>query len=197
MKRHESQKEQIAKGDAKLLMIGDSITHGWEGSGKKTWEKYYGKRNAVNLGIGGDRTQHVLWRLQNVGLEKVKPTAAVIMIGTNNRDQPEQTAEGIKAILDLLKEKQPQMKVLLLAIFPRGGDNNDKLRQTNEKINKIIPSYCDGKQVVFLNINEKFLEKDGTLTREVMPDLLHPREKGYGIWAEAIEEPLKKLLGEK
>src|SRR5215208_5033324 len=84
MARHESFNERVKKGNVDLLYIGDSITQGWEGAGKNVWEDFYGKRNAVNLGIGGDRTQHVLWRLDNGNIDGINPKLAVLMIGTNN-----------------------------------------------------------------------------------------------------------------
>ena len=119
------------------------------------------------------------------------------MIGTNNRHEPQQTAGGIKAVLDYLKEKKPKMKILLLAIFPRGADENDPHRIRNEEINKILPSFADGKQVVFLDINDRFVDKDGKLLKSLMPDLLHPNPKGYEVWAKAMAEPLKKIMGER
>ena len=199
MRRHESFNARVKKGNADLLMIGDSITHGWEGSGRKVWEKFYGKRNAVNLGIGGDRTQHVLWRLDNGNIEGISPKLAVLMIGTNNcsSNTPEEIAEGVEAIVKKLRAKLPKMKVLVLAIFPRGADDTHRGRQVNMKANELIAKLADGRMVHFLNINDKFLTKDRILTRQVMPDLLHPREKGYRIWAEAMEPTVAKLMGEK
>lgn len=199
LKRHESFNKRVAMGDVDLVFIGDSITQGWEGKGKGVWEKFYGKRNAVNLGIGGDRTQHVIWRLDNGNLYNISPKAAVIMIGTNNSgsNTPEQIAEGVDVIVKQLRKKTPDTKILLLAVFPRGANKDDKRRQTNEKTNAIFSKLDDGKSVFYLDIGEKFLEKDGTLTREIMPDLLHLSEKGYMIWAESIEEKLAALLGEK
>jgi len=199
MKRHESFNARVKQGNADLLMIGDSITHGWEGSGRKVWDEFYGKRNAVNLGISGDRTQHVLWRLDNGNIEGISPKLAVIMIGTNNcgSNTPEEIAEGVEAIVKRLRTKLPKMKVLVLAIFPRGEDDNHRGRQVNMKANELIAKQADGEMVHFLSINDKFLTKDRILTREVMPDLLHPREKGYRIWAEAMEPTVAKLLGEK
>jgi beta-glucosidase len=199
MDRHEKMNARVAEGNVDLLMIGDSITHGWEGSGKATWDKYYGRRNAVNLGIGGDRTQHVLWRLQNGNIKDISPKLAVLMIGTNNsRDNtPEEIADGIEAIVELLRKELPEMKVLVLAIFSRGPNNDDPRRKVNEKTNKIVQKLADGKMVHFLDINDKFLDDDGTLPREIMPDLLHPKEKGYGIWAEAVEPTIARLMGEK
>jgi lysophospholipase L1-like esterase len=125
MKRHESFNERAKKGDVDLVFIGDSITQGWEGAGKEAWKKHYGNRKAMNLGIGGDRTQHVLWRLENGNIEGIKPKLAVVMIGTNNSNGNDYTADqisdGIKAIVGKLRDKLPETKILLLAVFPRGA----------------------------------------------------------------------------
>ena len=199
MTRHQSFNKRVAEGNVDLVFIGDSITQGWEGGGKEAWAKFYGKRNAVNLGIGGDRTQHVIWRLDHDNVKNISPKAAVVMIGTNNSgsNTPEQIAEGVAAIVKQLRTKLPKTQVLLLAVFPRGPDKNDKRRQVNEKTNEIFKKLADGKNVHYLDIGPKFLQDDGTLTREIMPDLLHLSKKGYAIWAESIEPTLKTLLGEK
>jgi lysophospholipase L1-like esterase len=198
MKRHESFNQRVARGNVDLLLIGDSITHGWEGRGKKVWAKFYGKRNAVNLGVGGDRTQHVIWRLDNGNVKNISPKAAVIMIGTNNSgsNSPQEIADGLAAITKQLREKLPKTKVLLLGVFPRGANKDDARRKVNEKANAIFKKLADGKDVHYLDIGDKFLEPDGTLTRKIMPDLLHLSEAGYTIWAESIEPTLKKLMGE-
>ena len=197
--RHAEKLKQLkATESVDLLMIGDSITHGWEGRGKQVWSEYYAKRNAFNIGYSGDRTEHVIWRLQHGEVDGISPKLAVIMIGTNNtghrQDPPEQTAAGIKMILDELKKRLPKTKVLLLAVFPRGATTDDKLRKINTGINKIIKKFSKRKKVHFLNINAKFLDDDGTLSKDVMPDLLHPHEKGYRMWAEAMESKIKKLI---
>ena len=154
--------ERVKKGNADLLMIGDSITHGWEGGGKDVWKQYYEKRNAVNLGIGGDQTQHVLWRLDNGNIAGIKPKLAVVMIGTNNVGcgNPAEIAAGVEAVVKKLRTKLPQTKVLLLAIFPRGADTKDHLRQVNAKTNEIIAKLADDKDVYFLDIGPKFLDRE-------------------------------------
>lgn len=199
MKRHDSFNKRVKEGNVDLLFIGDSITQGWEGSGKMVWAERYSKRNAVNLGIGGDRTQHVLWRLDNGNVEGIKPKLAVLMIGTNNSgsNTSEEIAEGIKAIVQKLGKKLPETKVLVLAVFPRGADSKDARRQVNSKANAIAASLADGKRVFFLDIGPKFLAEDGTLSKEIMPDLLHLSPKGYQIWADSIESEVAKHLGEK
>jgi beta-glucosidase len=184
--------------DAQLLFIGDSITQGWEASGAKdVWEKYYGSRKAVNIGIGGDRTQHVLYRLQNGNLEGIKPKAAVVMIGTNNSNGEdntvEQIADGVKAIVKELRTREPQMKILVLGIFPR-GENPNPQRGKVAQVNQIIQKLDDGQHVFYLDIGHRFLEEDGRLSAAIMPDYLHLTPKGYEIWAEAIEPKLAELL---
>ena len=200
LERHESFNKRIKQGNVDLLFIGDSITHGWENAGKPVWEKYYTPRNAVNLGIGGDRTQHVLWRLDNGNVEGISPKAAVLMIGTNNasaKNSPAQITEGVEAIVKKLRTKLPTTKILVLAIFPRGADGNDEKRKVNIEANRSIAKLADGEMVHFLDISGKFLNEDGTLSKEVMPDLLHLNEKSYTTWAQATEPKLKELMGEK
>ncbi|HET6423315.1 MAG TPA: platelet-activating factor acetylhydrolase IB subunit [Planctomycetaceae bacterium] len=196
-KRQELLNSRVKDGKADLLFIGDSITQAWEGPGKDAWAKHFAPRNAVNLGIGGDRTQHVLWRLDNGNINDIKPKLAVVMIGTNNArsNKPEETVAGVTAIVTKLREKLPETKILLLAIFPRGADKDDQLRQTNNKVNEQIAKLADGKMVEYLDIGPKFLAEDGTLSKDIMPDLLHLSVKGYEIWAEAIEPHVARMMG--
>ena len=202
-KRHENMNARVKQGNVDLIFIGDSITQSWEDPGKDVWDKYYGNRNAVNLGISGDQTGHVLWRLDNGNIDGISPKLAVIMIGTNNAGQivplpaAEQTAEGVKAIVERVRAKLPETKVLLLGIFPRGPNNDDPLRQVNAKVNEIISKLGDGQHVFFLDIGPKFLGADGSLSTDIMPDLLHLNAASYETWAKAIEPMVTKLMGEK
>jgi beta-glucosidase len=200
--RHQAKLADLKKTDkVDLLWIGDSITHSWESRGKKVFDQFYSKRNPFNIGYSGDRTEHVIWRLQNGEVEGISPKLIVIMIGTNNtghrKDKPEHTAAGIKQILTVLDKKMPQSKVLLLGVFPRDGKPDGAMRKINVGINKIIKDFADDKKVFFLDISDKFLDVDGNLPKSVMPDALHPNEAGYKIWAEAIEPTVEKLMGGK
>ncbi|MCX7424621.1 MAG: DUF1080 domain-containing protein [Planctomycetia bacterium] len=197
--RHEAMNQRVKQGNVDLVLIGDSITHGWEGNGKDVWNEYYAKRNAVNLGIGGDRTQNVLWRLENGNIDGIAPKLAVLMIGTNNSgdNTPEEIADGVAKIVRKLREKLPKTKVLVLAIFPRGADPSDKRRQVNEKANKLIAKLADGEAIQYLDIGPRFLKPDGALTTDVMPDLLHLTPASYRTWAEAIEPAVSKAMGEE
>ena len=199
MPRHLQKLEEIkAKKNAQVIFIGDSITQGWERDGFNVWNHKYSKYNALDLGFGGDRTENVLWRLQHGEVNGLSPKVAVLMFGTNNtghrQEDPQLVAQGIKLNIDELKQRLPNTKILLLAIFPRDEKPTDQMRQINEDINKIIATFADNKQVFFLNINKSLLDADGVLSKDIMPDLLHPNEKGYEIWAKAMEPTLLKLL---
>ncbi len=202
MPRHNQKLAELkAQEKVDLLLIGDSITHGWENANvREVWDQYYAKRNALNLGFSGDRTEHVLWRFEHGAIAGISPKLAIVMIGTNNaghrQEQPEHTAAGIKAIVEQLRERLPKTKVLLLGIFPRGKDEKDAMRQLTVATNRIIADYADDKNVFYLDIREAFLEADGVLPAAIMPDLLHPNEKGYRLWAEAMEPKVKELMGE-
>ena len=196
MTRHESFNKRVAEGNVDLVFIGDSITQGWEGAGKGVWAEYYGKRNAVNLGIGGDRTQHVIWRLDNGNFKDITPKAAVIMIGTNNSgsNTSQEIADGVTKIVEQIRKKSPKTKILLLAVFPRGANKDDGRRKVNQGANQIFAKLDDGKHVHYLDIGKAFLDDDQTLPREIMPDLLHLSPQGYEIWAKSIEAKLASLL---
>lgn len=191
---------KLRKSDIDLLMVGDSITQGWEDkvSPDDLWLLYFEPRNAFNIGFSGDRTEQVLWRLQNGEVDGIQPKLAVLLIGTNNtghrQDPAVDTALGIKAILQELRTRLPRAKILLLAIFPRGESPTDPLRRLNIEINGIIAGYADGRTVHFLDIGESFVDATGQLRTDLMPDLLHLSPTGYKIWADRMEPLLNKLM---
>ena len=197
--RHEQflkdKEELLKKGPIQVVFIGDSITDGWRGGGKKVWDEHFGKYNPLNLGIGGDRTEHVLWRLQHGELDGLEPKAVVVMIGTNNiGSSSNDIIAGIKADLNAIHEKVPSAKILLLGVFPRGKSPADMARDRIKVVNFAIEKLDGHDNIKFLDIGEKFLEPDGTLPPEIMPDALHPNEKGYGIWADAIQPALDEMV---
>ena len=229
-----------SNGVGDVIFLGDSITHGWEG--QRAWQEHFGSFKPVNLGIGGDQTGHVLWRITDGHeLDNLKPKAAVIMIGTNNTfgHSAEQIAGGIKAIVEELKKQKPGIKILVLGVFPRGngGDAERTLEQITEgiapineelkkekpdlkrlnglvknleqnrgtipaaklnkkigAINAIISQLDDGKTVFYKDIGKEFLDQNGGLPGEIMPDYLHLSAKGYEIWGKAIKGDVEKLV---
>jgi beta-glucosidase len=200
--RHKSINQKVAEAGekAQVIFIGDSITQGWEGAGKEVWARYYVRRNAVNLGIGGDRTQHVLWRLENGNLTGLKPKAAVVMIGTNNSNGEdntvEQIADGVTAIVRNLRAKLPEMKVLLVAIFPR-GENPNPQRGKILQVNQILQKLADGRNIVWVDFGHTYVTGEGLIPRDLMPDYLHLSPRAYGMWAEAIEDLLSGIVGDE
>ena len=202
-KRHELTSAAVKRIQPQILFIGDSITHFFGGEkfdsyalrGQQTWGEFYEPRKAGNLGFGWDKTENVLWRLQHGAVDGISPKLVVMMIGTNNSGTCEAAdiAAGITAIVAELNKRLPQSKILLLGIFPRGekpGPQREKLAAVNQIIAKL-----DGTpNVTFLDIGAKFLTPEGLITKDIMPDFLHPNEKGYRIWAEAIEPVVKKLM---
>ncbi len=197
--RHEEFLKVAKAGGVDLLFLGDSITDGWRGGGKAVWDKNFAPLKAANFGISGDRTEHVIWRLRNGELEGIQPKLAVVMIGTNNGDPAPDVALGIKTILTDIHERCPRTKVLLLGIFPR-SEKPDAGRAKNDEVNKLIakfPVMVELGRVAYLDIGAKFLAADGTLPKDIMPDFLHPNEKGYQIWADAIIDKVKQMLQEE
>jgi lysophospholipase L1-like esterase len=177
------------KGGYDLVFDGDSITDFWLGRGKAVWDAHYVPLHAIDFGISGDRTEHLLWRLDRGQVDGLHPKLVVIMIGTNNMgaNTAEEIAAGDKAIVAEYRKRLPDAHILLLGIFPRSEKATDPVRAKIAQVNQIISKLDDGKHVTYLDIGAKFLEPDGTLTREIMPDFLHPSEKGYQIWADAIQ----------
>jgi lysophospholipase L1-like esterase len=189
----------IQQGGTQLVFIGDSITDGWRnGDQRDIFDDYFGKYHPYNIGISGDQTQHVLWRIEHGELDGISPKVAVIMIGTNNlgnmRQTPQETIDGVTAVVKAVEQKVPNIKILLLGIFPRANKADDPFRAQIKQVNDAISKLDDGgKHVKYLDIGGKFLDPDGTLPRTIMPDYLHPNVKGYQIWAEAIKPSVDEM----
>lgn len=191
-----------------IVLIGDSITHLWGGvpedrkNGAKAYEATFGKRAVLNMGFGWDRTQNVLWRLENGEFDNLKPKYVVIHIGTNNfsgtknarESTPAEVAVAIAEICARVKSKSPDSKIILMAVFPRGGKPTDGYRPKIAALNKLLEEFVKGpgKGITLIDIGPKMLEADGSISREMMGDGVHPTEKGYAIWGAAV----KGVIGE-
>lgn len=204
--RHAGFLAEIAarKDDIDLVFVGDSITDGWRKVGKKIWDSTFAPLKSLNLGSSGDRTEHVLWRLQDGELAGYQAKLFVVMIGTNNtkgRDSATAIANGVQAIINEISAKQPKAKILLLGIFPRGPrtfggvfDDAVKKMETIRAINADLSKRSFGSAVRYLDLSDKFLV-EGKIPDEVMPDQLHPSIKGYQIWADAVLPVITELMG--
>ena len=206
--RHKEIVELIKVTPPDLIFIGDSITHMFGGLPKSTitrggsvWKRYYGHRNAINMGFGWDRTQNVLWRLQNGELEGIAPKVAVILIGTNNhtgtknarQNTPAEIAEGVTAICKTIHDKTPKCKILLLGILPRSPKRCVALIQ---ETNKLLSPLGKEDYITFLDMSDQFEDKNGLPKKELMKDAVHPNEAGYRVWAQTMEPVLCRLMGD-
>jgi lysophospholipase L1-like esterase len=202
--KHESFLAQAKKGGIDLLLIGDSLTDMWGGEGHdekmsrglKVYKKELLPLKAANFGVNGDKTQHVLWRVQIGELDGISPKVVMLLVGTNNvfDNSAEEIADGVTAIVAEIKKKLPETKVLLMGIFPRGPKPN-KERDKIKEVNAILAKLDDGgKTVKFLDIGDKFVGADGTISKDVMYDPIHLTEKGYQIWADAVKGPIMELM---
>lgn len=206
MKRHNEKMKLVAAGGAKVVFVGDSITHFWEDRGQEQLRKYFseGDYKMLDLGISGDRTEHVLWRLtEGKELDGYAAKVVLLMIGTNNTghfsmtdEPPIDTILGIHKILQTIREKQPTAKIVLTAIFPRGATMNDPLRRRNEIVNREIAKFADGKMIFWCDFNDQLLTVDGELPRGIFPDLLHPNGYGYEVWAAAVKPYIDYALSD-
>ena len=181
---------------APVVFLGDSITQGWEDAGRAVWEREFAPLGALNLGVSGDRTEHVLWRLQEAPLARLAPKVVVILIGTNNlghgSSDAEGTRAGVRAVVARVREQAPSAQVLLLEIFPR-GERMNPMRGDIAQVNQALRAHAP-ERVRTLALGDRWVNADGTLPKEMLPDLLHLSERGYGEWAEGLLPVLRETL---
>lgn len=201
LQKHREFLARGAQGKIGVLFLGDSITEGWNTRGKAVWDKYYAAMDAANFGISGDKTQHVLWRIDHGELDGISPKVVVLMIGTNNIAYPaEDILRADQKIVREIHQKLPDTKLLLLGIFPRGRDPQEPavaaMREKIKTVNEGLAKLDDGDKTRYLDLSDKFLAPDGTIPGDVMPDApaLHPDEKGYQIWAETMQPLLEQMM---
>ncbi len=192
--------ELVQKGidhNTELVFIGDSITNGWSGAGFSLWDKYYLDYNAINLGIGSEKIENLLWRLHHGSLQAMSPKVVVLLIGANNAEENTdyEIGIGMMQVVKKLRRQLPQTKILLLGIFPSGEKPNAE-RDKTRAANKVASYMADDEWVYYMDIGDAFLEDDGTISPSVMPDFLHLSAKGYQRWADAMNPKLMELLNE-
>lgn len=199
--RHQQKLEEAEKQHASVnvVFIGDSITQAWETDGKAAWDRYLSQYGAFNLGFNGDRTENVIWRLEQGALSNLIPKLYVLLIGTNNtghrQDPPEATAKGVKHIVELLRKHCPPARVLLLGLLPRGRYHTDPMRTLNQSVNARIQTLCDEEHIFWENLDSLFLAGDEEeIHPEQMPDYLHLAGREYEKLARFLAEKIKRLI---
>jgi len=201
--KHAAFLERIAAGPIELLFLGDSITRRWEDN-PAIWESAFGEFSAANFGVGADRCQDLLWRIENGELESISPKLVVLLVGTNNapEDRGRDIAAGIERIVEMLRRKAPEARILLLAILPRGprrgeGGYGPEARRVSRAIaeaNAMLRGMADGDRLVFADLGGHFLDERGRLRRELLPDALHPGEEGYRALARVLRPLIVALM---
>lgn len=196
-KRHEEFLARKQQGSIDLLFLGDSITDWWPSRGTDTWAKF-APYHPANFAVAGEATEDVLWRITHGELDGLHPKLVVLMLGTNNvgqhpDEQPAWVVGGMRKVIDVIHERLPGAKLLLLAIFPRDGKDSSN-RQRNEAVNAELAKMADGDKTRFLNINKVFLDANGEIPGDVMPDKLHPDAKGYQLWYDAMRPTLTEMM---
>lgn len=180
-----------ARADANLGFMGDSITQMWP---KDLWAQKFADYKPIRMGIGGDRTQTLLWRMDNGELKGLSLQNLVLLIGTNNLsagDSPEEVTKGIKLTIDQIRKYQPKARLILMAIFPREQSPADPLRLKVHETNRLLAAAAKDWKVDLLDIGTLLVEKDGTISKETMGDFVHLTPKGYQIWADAVVSAIK------
>jgi lysophospholipase L1-like esterase len=196
---HKANLADPARTEAKLAFLGDSIVEGWTTQAPDLWQTHFAQYHPLRLGIGGDKTQNLLWRLQRGELKDLSLKALVLLIGTNNfglgePDSPEDLTKGVSTVLDEVRKEQPQAKVILMAIFPRGEKADDPLRVRIAETNSLLKELAAVKGVLFYDINDKYLDSQGSIPSSLMADFLHPTHEGYRVWANALDPVLQQVM---
>lgn len=188
--RHEAYVGQTIRGGYRVAFIGDSITEGWESTGRQAWDAHFAPIPSANFGIGGDGTYNLLWRFANGEVRGYQPDVFVLLIGTNNIGwgicDGQQTAAGIVAVVQALSDIAPVARVLLHEILPRAEHPDDPMRTEVELANRLVREYGFGPNVSLMDNSHLFLRPDGTIPVELMPDFLHLTPEAYDMWAESL-----------
>jgi len=200
--RHHAELEAQKILKPRVVLIGDSITHFWDGppdsfpvNGPMAWRRAFGSMPVLNMGFGWDRTQNVLWRLRQGEFQGLNPQWVILPIGTNNltgtvnarANTPAEIMVGIETIFRKICKRSPESRIVLIAILPRGSQASDPLRKSIQDTNRLLAQrFAADPSVTYLDIGALFLAPDGSLPAALMPDGTHPSDAGYRIWADAL-----------
>ena len=181
----------------RALFLGDSLTERFPTEAPELWERHMARRGVLNAGVSGDRTEHLLWRLQHGNLDGPPPAAVLLLIGINDvadERAPEIVAEGIRADLQYLRQRLPAARIGLLGLWPIGLGPDGRLRQAAVAVNRLIRNCGDDRAVVYADIGGALLDPEGRLDPSISPDRLHPTLLGYARLAPRLDGLIDRLL---
>jgi len=179
-----------------LVWLGDSITRAWRNGGRHVWAAHYAGRNAINLGVSGDRIEDLSNKLDRGLLVGLCPRLVVLHIGTNDLEtaSPKDVANGIADIVFRILAMAPSVQILLHEIFPRGACPHNPIREAVNQANEILRTVVFGPRVRICSVHVELLDEQDVLTRVVSPDGLHLSSEGYSRWARAIEPEIMRFF---
>jgi len=196
LSEHERQLRAPRRSEAKVVFLGDSITAGWRAA--PAYRVSFSKYTPLNLGVGGDHTQNVLWRIQQGALEGLSPQVVVVMIGVNNLGggfTPSATVGGVRAVVSSVQERLPRSRILLLGILPARHTPSEALRSKIAEANRLLAAMSWSSLTSFRDVGSVFLDPDGNIQKSIMRDFLHPTAEGYQLLSDSVEPLLSQLLG--
>lgn len=194
-KRHLATKAKLSAGPrVDVLLLGDSITQGWEYS--RNWTRHFAGYRTVNAGIASDRVEHVMWRVEDGLIANSRPKVVVLLAGVNNMavSSPTHIAAAQGRIIEDILGASPTTKVLVVGVFPTGKSASSPRRAKVKRMNDELAKLADGQRVHFMDIGARFLEKDGSLSSRIMFDYLHLTPRAYDRYAAAIKPKIKELV---
>jgi lysophospholipase L1-like esterase len=180
-----------------VVFLGDSLTRKWDPS---VWDQHFARLDALNAGVNGDRTEHLLWRVEHGNVQGQNPELVVLLIGTNDigRNRPSQViAEGVREILIALRAQLPATRILLLGVLPRSESSSSERRQQVKTLNQLIQNCADHQHVFYADIGGALLDNVARLARDISPDGVHLSEHGYRLLTARLEQELARLHATK
>lgn len=191
VRRHNKIVAEAKRGSYDVMLLGDSITQGWEFN-KKTWSAHFPNQRVLNAGISSDRVEHVLWRVQHGLFDKARPKVVVLMAGINNLafTNPDAIADGLRQIIAEIQTRSPKTRIIVQGLFPTGREATDHRRAKVRLANLRIARLADGARIEYFDFGDRFVGGDGWISKKIMFDYLHLTRAGYEIWADALQQKL-------
>lgn len=194
MQRHTRNREELPTRNPDILFAGNSLVQGWNSRGRYIWDRCYEPRKAAQIGYVADKTQHLLWRIENGEIDGISPKVVILLIGTNNQrsDSPRHIFRGIKSVINEIERRLPESQIIVMTMLPcrkKGHPFRNKIEAANTLLRRYVQRHDE---LLLLDLWNSYLEEDGTLNKGIGPDTIHLTKEGYLIWHEALIPLLEK-----